>query len=87
MVIIPKNYTLLSVNVFVAITQSIQLFRALRFKYESRNKSSGIEVQSSTAWRGSHRFYQRVTPNKPIIFLFKATQVDEFEADEVIESD
>ncbi|CRK97959.1 CLUMA_CG011331, isoform A [Clunio marinus] len=32
MVIIPKNYTLLSVNVFVAITQSIQLFRALRYK-------------------------------------------------------
>lgn len=36
MVIIPKNYTLLSVNVFVAITQSIQLFRALRYKYENR---------------------------------------------------
>lgn len=36
MVIIPKNYTLLSVNVFVAITQSIQLFRALRYKYENQ---------------------------------------------------
>lgn len=40
MVIIPKNYTLLSVNVFVAITQSIQLYRALRYKYEMRNKPS-----------------------------------------------
>lgn len=38
MVIKPKNYTLLSVNVFVAITQSIQLYRALRYKYEIRNK-------------------------------------------------
>lgn len=34
MVIIPKNYTLLSVNVFVAITQTIQLFRALNYKYQ-----------------------------------------------------
>jgi len=34
MVIIPKNYTLLSVNVFVAITQTIQLARALNYKYE-----------------------------------------------------
>jgi hypothetical protein len=34
MVIIPKNYTLLSVNVFVAITQTIQLFRVLNYKYQ-----------------------------------------------------
>lgn len=34
MVIIPKNYTLLSVNVFVAITQSIQLFRVFNYKYQ-----------------------------------------------------
>lgn len=34
MVIIPKNYTLLSVNVFVAITQTIQVFRALNYKYQ-----------------------------------------------------
>lgn len=34
MVIIPKNYTLLSVNVFVAITQTIQLFRALNYKHQ-----------------------------------------------------
>lgn len=34
MVIIPKNYTLLSVNFFVAITQSVQLFRALHYKHQ-----------------------------------------------------
>lgn len=34
MVIVPKNYTLLSVNVFVAITQSIQLIRALHYKHQ-----------------------------------------------------
>lgn len=44
MVIIPKNYTLLSVNVFVAATQSIQLFRLLKYKYEIRNKASSIEL-------------------------------------------
>ena len=38
MVIVPKNYTLLSVNVFVAITQSIQLYRAL--SYRNRAKSA-----------------------------------------------
>lgn len=43
MVIIPKNYTLLSVNVFVAITQSIQLFRALQYKYETRKKLANDE--------------------------------------------
>lgn len=34
MVIVPKNYTLLSVNVFVAITQTIQLYRALNYKHQ-----------------------------------------------------
>jgi hypothetical protein len=34
MVIRPKNYALMSVNVFVAITQSIQLFRALNYRHE-----------------------------------------------------
>lgn len=43
MVIIPKNYTLLSVNVFVAITQSIQLYRVLRYKYENKNKAIAVE--------------------------------------------
>lgn len=43
MVIIPKNYTLLSVNVFVAITQSIQVFRALKYKYETKNKPLNSE--------------------------------------------
>lgn len=33
-IIIPKNYTLMSVNVFVAITQTIQLYRALNYKYQ-----------------------------------------------------
>lgn len=37
MVIIPKNYTLLSVNVFVAITQSIQLYRALSYRYHTKS--------------------------------------------------
>jgi mitochondrial pyruvate carrier 2 len=36
MVIVPKNYTLLSVNVFVAITQSIQMLRILRYKHATR---------------------------------------------------
>ncbi|KAG5680282.1 hypothetical protein PVAND_009800 [Polypedilum vanderplanki] len=34
MVITPKNYTLFSVNIFVAITQTIQLFRALNYKHQ-----------------------------------------------------
>jgi hypothetical protein len=33
LVITPKNYTLLSVNVFVAITQTIQILRALEYKH------------------------------------------------------
>lgn len=37
MVIVPKNYTLLSVNVFVAITQSIQLYRALSYRYRTQS--------------------------------------------------
>lgn len=50
MVIIPKNYTLLSVNVFVAITQSIQLFRALRYKYENRIVSAtNVEAEEASA--------------------------------------
>ena len=43
MVIVPKNYTLLSVNVFVAITQSIQLLRVLRYKHEMRDKQLNVE--------------------------------------------
>jgi hypothetical protein len=35
-VIIPKNYSLLSVNAFVALTQGTQLYRALKFKYSSK---------------------------------------------------
>ena len=34
MVIIPKNYFYLSVNVFVAVTQSVQLIRALHYKHQ-----------------------------------------------------
>ncbi|KAK9891348.1 hypothetical protein WA026_014588 [Henosepilachna vigintioctopunctata] len=33
MVIIPKNYSLFSVNLFVAITQLYQFFRVIRFEY------------------------------------------------------
>lgn len=43
MVIIPKNYTLLSVNVFVAITQSFQLLRALKYKFETKHKTLTIK--------------------------------------------
>lgn len=54
MVIVPKNYTLLSVNVFVAITQTIQLFRALNYKYQqgelfSSNKHKKVkELKNKT---------------------------------------
>ena len=34
LVIIPKNYALFSVNVFVALTQVLQLYRAFTFKKE-----------------------------------------------------
>ncbi|KAG5680284.1 hypothetical protein PVAND_009802 [Polypedilum vanderplanki] len=43
MVITPKNYTLLSVNVFVAITQTIQLFRALNYKYQQGELFSNLK--------------------------------------------
>ncbi|KAK9891349.1 hypothetical protein WA026_014589 [Henosepilachna vigintioctopunctata] len=33
MVIIPKNYYLFSVNVFIAITQCYQFYRVIRFEY------------------------------------------------------
>ena len=38
LVIIPKNYALFSVNVFVALTQIIQLYRA--FSYQQSLKST-----------------------------------------------
>lgn len=37
-VITPKNYSLLSVNVFVALTQGMQLYRAMKFKFSSKSK-------------------------------------------------
>ncbi|XP_050508777.1 mitochondrial pyruvate carrier 2-like [Diabrotica virgifera virgifera] len=36
MVIIPKNYTLLSVNAFIAITQGVQLIRVLHYQYSNK---------------------------------------------------
>jgi len=38
LVIIPKNYGLFSVNVFVAITQFIQLYRAYAFQKAIKDK-------------------------------------------------
>jgi mitochondrial pyruvate carrier 2 len=43
MVIKPKNYTLLSVNAFVALTQSIQLYRVLRHKHQTSKALSNVE--------------------------------------------
>lgn len=44
LVIIPKNYSLFSVNVFVALTQIIQLYRV----YDYSQKQKSIEKASST---------------------------------------
>ncbi|KAJ8910357.1 hypothetical protein NQ315_004973 [Exocentrus adspersus] len=38
LVIIPKNYSLFSVNVFVAITQIYQLYRAISYQYELKKE-------------------------------------------------
>lgn len=49
-VIIPKNYTLLSVNVFVGVTQAVQLFRALSYQhkqgklFQQDNKESLLKI-------------------------------------------
>ena len=40
LVIIPKNYGLFSVNVFVALTQVIQLYRAFTFKKQVEEMSA-----------------------------------------------
>jgi hypothetical protein len=45
MVITPKNYTLLSVNVFVAITQTIQLYRALNYKYQQGKLLNSTKIE------------------------------------------
>lgn len=44
LVIIPKNYSLFSVNVFVALTQIIQLYRA----YDYSQKQKAIKKASTT---------------------------------------
>lgn len=44
LVIIPKNYALFSVNVFVALTQCIQLYRA--FTYHQSLKVATTESES-----------------------------------------
>ncbi|XP_060525041.1 mitochondrial pyruvate carrier 2-like [Cylas formicarius] len=38
LVIIPKNYSLFSVNVFVAVTQLFQLYRAVNYRMQQTKK-------------------------------------------------
>lgn len=38
LVIIPKNYSLCAVNVFVGLTQAFQLYRALDYQYSNKDK-------------------------------------------------
>ncbi|XP_018567962.1 mitochondrial pyruvate carrier 2 [Anoplophora glabripennis] len=40
LVIIPKNYSLFSVNVFVAITQLYQLYRAVSYQQQLKEKAN-----------------------------------------------
>uniref|UniRef100_A0A1A9UNA4 Mitochondrial pyruvate carrier n=1 Tax=Glossina austeni TaxID=7395 RepID=A0A1A9UNA4_GLOAU len=35
-IVVPKNYTMLSVNLFVLVTQGIQVIRRLRYDFEKR---------------------------------------------------
>jgi hypothetical protein len=48
LVIIPKNYGLFSVNVFVALTQVIQLYRAFTFKKKVEEISAVPEAQKTS---------------------------------------
>ncbi|KAF2883372.1 hypothetical protein ILUMI_22785 [Ignelater luminosus] len=38
LVIIPKNYPLCAVNLFIGITQTVQLFRAIRYQQTQREE-------------------------------------------------
>lgn len=49
LVIIPKNYGLFSVNVFVALTQIAQLYRAFTFQKKVEEKSALPESEKSSA--------------------------------------
>jgi len=49
LVIIPKNYGLFSVNVFVALTQILQLYRAFTFKKKVEEISALPESEKSSA--------------------------------------
>ncbi|VEN54012.1 unnamed protein product [Callosobruchus maculatus] len=40
LVIIPKNYSLFSVNVFVALTQCYQMYRAISYQQQLKQKSN-----------------------------------------------
>lgn len=40
LVIVPKNYSLFMVNLFVATTQLIQVARALQYQYSLKDKSA-----------------------------------------------
>lgn len=48
LVIIPKNYGLFSVNVFVALTQVIQLYRAFTFKKDIVEPISAVPESEKT---------------------------------------
>lgn len=49
LVIIPKNYGLFSVNVFVALTQIAQLYRAFTFQKKVEEISALPESEKSSA--------------------------------------
>lgn len=47
LVIIPKNYGLFSVNVFVALTQLLQLYRAMTFEKKVKEISALPEAEKA----------------------------------------
>lgn len=49
LVIIPKNYGLFSVNVFVALTQVLQLYRAFTFEKKVEKMAALPEAEKAVA--------------------------------------
>lgn len=49
LVIIPKNYGLFSVNVFVALIQLVQLTRAYQYSVAQKAATAAVEKQSASA--------------------------------------
>lgn len=49
LVIIPKNYGLFSVNVFVALTQVLQLYRAFTFEKKVEKMTALPEAEKAVA--------------------------------------